>query len=141
MELTGKLEKILDPETGEGRNGSWKKQLFVVETLGNYPKKVAFAAWGDKADALSSLTIGQVVKVFFDPESREFNGKFYTDLKAWRIDLENGGGQNPNPNQGQGYNQNQSYNNNPQPVNNNPGNGAGYNDFNAPAGVDDDLPF
>lgn len=135
MELTGKLEKILDPETGEGRNGSWKKQLFVVETLGNYPKKVAFAAWGDKADALGSLTVGQMVKVFFDPESREYNGKYYTDLKAWRIDLEGAGAQQP---QNQDYN---AGNNAAQPSYNNPSGDTGYNDFNAPAGVDDDLPF
>lgn len=130
MELTGKLERILDPETGQGKNGMWKKQLFVVETLGNYPKKVAFAAWGDKTDALQHIQPGNVVKVFFDPESREFNGKFYTDLKAWRIELDGA----PSGDSSSSSN-----------MQNNPSGNASYQteEFNtqSSSGIDDDLPF
>lgn len=132
MELTGKLERILEPETGQGKNGTWKKQLFVVETLGTYPKKVAFQAWGDKADSLGNIRIGEVVKVFFDPESREFNGKFYTDLRAWRIDLDS------NPSAGQ---PSANYQSNAAPSNNAAPSYQGEEFNNAPAGMDDDLPF
>ena len=47
MEIEGKLIKKLEPISGEGRNGTWKKQNFVIETFDNYPKKVCFTVWGD----------------------------------------------------------------------------------------------
>jgi len=87
MEITGKVIRVLPTETGQGRNGEWKKQQFVIEIeAGQFPKKVCFVLWGaDKIDQ-AALTEGETVKVFFDIESREYNGRWYTDVKAWRID-------------------------------------------------------
>jgi hypothetical protein len=85
MELSGKIIKILALQTGTGKNGSWKKQEFVVETPGQIPRKVCFNIWGDKIDQFK-LTEGTEVKVSFDLESREYNGKWYTDVKAWKVD-------------------------------------------------------
>lgn len=84
MEITGNLLHILQPQTGTGKNGTWKKQEFVIETSDMYPKKVCLAAWGDKID-ISKFTPGQSLKVSFDVESREYNGKWYTDLKAFNV--------------------------------------------------------
>jgi hypothetical protein len=86
MEIIGKLTEILDEQTGEGKNGPWRKGGFVIETEGQYPKKVCFDVWGDKIDDLKNLTVGSGVNVGFDIESREYNGKWFTNAKAWRFD-------------------------------------------------------
>ena len=84
MEINGKLIKILTPLTGQGKNGEWKKQEFVIQTEGPYPKNVCFTVWNNKVE-LAQFLENQFVKVSFDPESREFNNKWYTDLIAWRM--------------------------------------------------------
>lgn len=90
MEITGRLILILNLQTGEGKNGVWKKQDFVIETNDQYPKKLCISAWGDKVDELNRLKKGDLIKVFFDIQSREYNGKWYTDIRAWRIQPEDG---------------------------------------------------
>lgn len=85
MELTGKLVAIGDIIEGQGARGTWRKQIFAIETMEQYPKKVAFMAWGDRCDDVAVLNLGDTLTVQFDVESREFNGKWYTDLKAWSI--------------------------------------------------------
>jgi len=84
MELTAKLIQLLPLQTGNGKNGAWKKQDIIVETDGTYPKKVCISIWGDKINE-SVLKIGSQLAISFDVESREFNGKWYTDVKAWKV--------------------------------------------------------
>jgi hypothetical protein len=84
MEITGKIIQILPEETGEGRNGPWKKQNFILETQEQYPKKVCITVWGDKID-LNSFGENSVVTASINVESREYNSRWYTDVKAWRI--------------------------------------------------------
>lgn len=86
MQLTAKLIQVLPVQSGMGKNGEWKKQDVVVETDGQYPKKVCISIWGDKASE-SVLQIGNILDISFDVESREYNGRWYTDVKAWKIDL------------------------------------------------------
>jgi hypothetical protein len=88
MEISGKVVQILPLESGEGKTGQmWKKQYFVIEYMdGNYPKKVCIQLWGDKTDILRTLAPGTDVKVSFNVESREYNGRWYTDVKAWRVE-------------------------------------------------------
>jgi hypothetical protein len=90
MELSGKITKLLTLQTGQGKNGTWKKQEYLLEYGDQYPKTLCFNLWGDKIDQFA-LTEGEPVTVFFDVESREFNGKYYTDVKAWRVDKTQGG--------------------------------------------------
>lgn len=85
MDIKGRVIQLLALQTGEGKNGTWKKQDFVIETDGQYPKKVCISAWGDKINE-SALQVGNEVNISFDVESREYNGRWYTDLKAWKID-------------------------------------------------------
>ena len=85
MEIKGKLVKMLPLQTGQGRNGEWKKQEFVIELEGTYPRKVCISAWGDKVN-IGSLVEGAILNVSFDVESREFNGKWYTNLTAWKVE-------------------------------------------------------
>ncbi len=84
MDISGKIIQLLPVQTGQGKNGTWKKQEFILETGDTYPKKVCIAVWGDKID-LASFKTGEMVDVSFDVESREYNGRWYTDVKAWKI--------------------------------------------------------
>lgn len=95
MEIIGKLSEVLPEQSGQGRNGTWVKVSFVLETQDQYPKKVCIDAWGDKVDSVKSLNTNDVVKVDFDVESREYNGKWYTNVKAWRIEKQGAGGGMP----------------------------------------------
>jgi hypothetical protein len=88
MQLTAKLIQLLPLQTGTGKNGEWKKQDIIVETDGQYPKKVSVSIWGDKINE-QQLTIGNTLTIDFDIESREYSGRWYTDLKAWKIDISN----------------------------------------------------
>lgn len=85
MELSGKIVKVLPQQSGQGRNGVWKKQEYVLEYGDAYPKLVCFNLWGDKIDQFA-LEEGDKATVSFDIESREFNGKYYTDVKAWKVE-------------------------------------------------------
>jgi hypothetical protein len=86
MQLTAKLIQLLPIQTGSGKNGEWKKQDIILETEGQYPKKICVSIWGDKINE-SQLIIGNNLKIEFDIESKEFNGRWYTDVKAWKIEI------------------------------------------------------
>ena len=84
MEITGSILNKLDVVTGEGKNGPWKKQDFILETQDQYPKKVCITVWGDKIN-LESFSENEIVTVSINVESREYNTRWYTDVKAWKI--------------------------------------------------------
>jgi hypothetical protein len=86
MQLIARLLQLLPVQTGTGKNGQWKKQDIIVETEATYPKKICVSVWGDKIDT-SQLQPGNQLKIDFDVESREFNGRWYTDVKAWKIEV------------------------------------------------------
>jgi len=95
LELIGKLVKILPEQTGQGKNGTWTKQQFVIETIDQFPKQVCLMAWGDKASDLKQFAPGDPLRVLFSVESREYNDRWYTDVRAWRIELAEGQGSQP----------------------------------------------
>jgi len=86
LEITGKVQQLLQEQTGSGRNGQWVRQDFIVETEEQYPRKICFSAWGDKVVLLKSLQKEDRVKISFHAESREYNGRWYTDLRIWRLE-------------------------------------------------------
>jgi hypothetical protein len=86
MQLTAKLIQLLPLQTGTGKNGLWKKQEIIVETMDQYPKKICLSIWGDKING-SLLQVDKFLKLDYEIESREYSGKWYTDVKAWRIEL------------------------------------------------------
>lgn len=85
MEIQGRVIDILEPKSGQSARGEWKKQEFVVETEETYPKKVCIVNWNDKID-ISALSKGEKVTVSVNVESREYNGNWYTDVKAWKVE-------------------------------------------------------
>lgn len=126
MELSGKIFKVMPLETGEGKNGVWKKQQIIIETTSDkYPKKVAVQLWGDLTD--KGFQEGAEISVEFDVESREYNGKWYTDAKGWRINKNTSDA----PAQQQTTTSNESTTNSTSTTNNNIGNTE----------IDEDLPF
>lgn len=89
LQVSGTVKQILEEQSGEGKNGSWKKQDFILETPGKYPKLVCITQWGDQIDK-NNISEGETITAYIDLQSREFKGRWYTDVKAWKI--EKGGG-------------------------------------------------
>ncbi len=86
MEVVGKSIQVLPAQEGVGRNGNpWKVQPYVMETLDQYPRKVHFEVFGEDRIRMNPCAIDQLVTVSFDIESREFNGRWYTSIRAYRI--------------------------------------------------------
>jgi hypothetical protein len=93
MELKGRVIQLLPLQSGMGKKGQWRKQEFVVETQSQYPKKVCLSIWGDKIDQFG-ITEGDEVNGAVDLESREYNGKWYTEARAWKVE-KSGGSSSP----------------------------------------------
>lgn len=86
MELIGKIVQVLPLQSGTSKAGNpWQKQEYILETLGTqYPRKVCFELFGDNVNKFP-LQVGQEVTVSIDVESREFNGRWYTSVRAWNV--------------------------------------------------------
>ena len=85
MQIEGTVTQLLEEVTGEGKNGTWRKQEFILETGGKYPKQVCIVMWGDSIDEFS-LSQGRAITAHLDIASREYNGRWYTDVKAWKVE-------------------------------------------------------
>lgn len=86
-EINGKVIAVLPLATGEGKNGAWKSQDYVIETGGQYPKKVCFNLFGDSIEKFN-VGIDDEIKVSYDIESREYNGRWFTSIRAWKVEKE-----------------------------------------------------
>lgn len=89
MEISGKVIAILPLQSGEGKNGTWRSQDYVIETGGQYPKKICFNLFGDKIDQFP-ISIDDSLKVSFDVESKEYNGRWFTSIRAWKVEKDVG---------------------------------------------------
>lgn len=86
QQITGKLLQVLPVVTGENERGIWQRGGFVIDTGGEYPKKVAFTLFGEnRIGQVQPTMIGCVLQVNFTPESREYGDKWYTDLRAQSV--------------------------------------------------------
>ena len=87
LEIEGKISLKLPVQSGQSARGLWERQDFVLEYQdGNFPSQVCFTAWGsDKVKDLGQFQVGDAVKVAFNVRGREYNGKWYNDLRVWRI--------------------------------------------------------
>ena len=86
MEITGKVVSVLEPQsfTSKKDGSVVVKHFFVIETQGQYPKKVAFSVIGDEKFRQMNIVVGGTYNVSFDVESREWQGKWFSDVSAWR---------------------------------------------------------
>ena len=86
MELEAKFIQALPVQSGTSKTGKpWKKQDIIVESLGQYPKKICISLFNDKTDTISSLRPGQNTIFHIDIESREFQGRWFTSVSCFRI--------------------------------------------------------
>ena len=86
MEVKGKIIQKFDPVTGTSKTGNpWTKQEYVLETIENFPKKIFFDFFGDRANQYP-LEVGQTITLSFDIESREWNGKWFTGIRGWKAE-------------------------------------------------------
>lgn len=87
MEIQGKIIASLQEVGGVSKssNKAWKKKEYVLETSEQYPHKVCFQLFNDKVDQFP-LQVGQDVKVGIDIESREYNGRWYTQVSAYKVE-------------------------------------------------------
>ena len=84
MEIEGKIIQELPMQSGTSKAGNpWKKREWVLETFGSYPRKVKFHVFGDRSDTIG-IEVGNSYTLSFDLESREFNGRWYTDVSVYQ---------------------------------------------------------
>lgn len=89
VDIRCKLLDKLSVQNGTSARGPWSKQDFIVETIEQYPRKICMNVWGqEKVNELASFNAGEQLLVSVNIESREFNGRWYTDVRAWRIQRE-----------------------------------------------------
>lgn len=82
----GLVSTVLPAQTGTSARGEWHSQNVVFEMQNNspYPRKVSVKFF-NKRDEVARLVVGAAYNVTFDIESREYNGRWYTDVRAWRV--------------------------------------------------------
>lgn len=87
LNFEGKLKAKLPQQSGNSGRGAWVRQDFVLEYQdGSFPAEACFSAWGqDRVNDLSSYQVGQTVRLSFSIKSREYNGRWYNDLRVIRF--------------------------------------------------------
>lgn len=95
-DITGKVIAVLETQRFNGKNGEIVKNQFVIETNSEYPKKCLFVVFGDDKWAKMGVAVGLEVQVFFDISAREWGGKWYNDITAYRVSVVGGKGQAQN---------------------------------------------
>ena len=134
MEITGKVVRLGTLTEGTSARGPWRKQELIIETEEQYPRTVCLICWTNQLDEIQKFAPGQSIKAQIEISSREFNGKWYTDVRVWRFDPVGAPSQAPMQAPAQPMQQ---------PMHQTPPTAAPANDFYPPAGDDstDDLPF
>ena len=85
MQITGTLVQKLEKIKGNTVKGEWQKQEFIISVGDKYPKQVCLSAWGERCDELENIQIGDTVTAELEISSREYNGKWYTEARAWKF--------------------------------------------------------
>jgi hypothetical protein len=86
MEIIGKVVRLGTLLEGTSARGPWRKQELIIETEEQYPRTVCLLCWSNQIDEIQKFAPGQTIKAQIEISSREFNGKWYTDVRAWRFD-------------------------------------------------------
>ncbi|MEE1309836.1 MAG: DUF3127 domain-containing protein [Bacteroidaceae bacterium] len=88
MELTGKIITEFNERGGvSNRTGNeWKAKSFVLEVPGEYPRKLVFDVFGSDRLQAFNIQVGETLTVHFDIDAHEYNGRWFNDIRAFRID-------------------------------------------------------
>jgi hypothetical protein len=96
LDISGKIIKIMPETNGTSKAGKpWVKQEFVIETQEQFPRKVMMSVMGEKVQELKKFSVGNDIKASLNIESREYNERWYTDVRAWKIEGNGGGSSAP----------------------------------------------
>lgn len=85
MEFVGLVYKIMPPVKGTSARGEWTKQEVIFEMPDEFNRKLCVGFWGDKALEAAALVPGERVEVSINIESKEYNGRWYTEARAWKL--------------------------------------------------------
>ena len=88
MEITGKIIAALEARSGQSRTtgNMWMSQEYVLETAEQYPKRICFNVWGEDKIKLFNIQVGTEYTVSFDINAREYQGRWYNDVRAWKVE-------------------------------------------------------
>ena len=86
MEIIGKVVRLGALIEGTSARGPWRKQDLIIETEEQFPNTVCLTCWSNQIDEIQKFAPGQTIKAQIDLSSREFNGKWYTDVRVWRFE-------------------------------------------------------
>ena len=86
MEIQGKIIAALPEKSGVSARGEWKSQTYVIETQGQYPKKLAFDVFGADRITQFNLQVGDIATVFFDFDAHEYNGRWFNSVRAFNVE-------------------------------------------------------
>ena len=85
--VEGRIIQKLEIESGQSARGPWQKQNFIIETVDTqFPRKICIGLWSNQIQILQSYQIGDMIRAYINIESREFNGRWYTDVRAWKLE-------------------------------------------------------
>lgn len=98
MELAGKVIAVLEPRGGVSKTGNeWKVQEYVIETHDQYPRRMCFDVFGADKIQQFNIQMGEELNVSFDIDAREWNGRWFNSIRAWKVDRVPVGGNQPVP--------------------------------------------
>ena len=87
MELAGKVIAVLEPRGGVSKNGNnWKVQEYVIETHDQYPRRMCFDVFGEDKIQQFNIQIGEELNVSFDIDAREWQGRWFNSIRAWKVE-------------------------------------------------------
>ena len=93
MEFTGRIIAVLPSRSGAKKDGvgTWMMQEYVIqETQGEYPKKMCFNVFGEDKIKSFNIQVGQELTVSFDVNAREYQGRWYNDIRVWKVEQAQG---------------------------------------------------
>ncbi len=88
MELAGKIIAVLEARGGVSKTtgNSWKIQEYVIETHEQYPRRMCFNVFGEDKINQMNIQVGDELNVFFDINAREYQGRWFNDIRAWKVE-------------------------------------------------------
>lgn len=91
MELQGKIIAVQDRKSGVSQTtgNAWTTQEFVVEEIKDrYPQRMCFSVFGEEKlnNWVGLLQVGSFVRVHFDIDAREYNGRWFNSMNAWKVE-------------------------------------------------------
>ena len=89
MEVKGTIVSIEPIQDGTGKNGTWKKRNVIIKTEGEYPKDVCLTCFDKILSSIEMLSVGQNITAAYNLESRQYNERWYTEVKMWKFLINN----------------------------------------------------